>query len=76
MSVLATSAVRADSSSAKPVTPIDESWRFHTVGETAQILRVSVNTVRNWAKAGRLKTSLVGRRRLVPAASIAELLRG
>src|SRR2546421_4714127 len=48
--------------------------RDHTVGEAARLLGVSVDTVRRWDRAGRIRTRRdPANRRLVPAAEIDRL---
>ena len=48
--------------------------RDHTVGEAARLLGVSVDTVRRWDRAGRIRTRRdPANRRLVPAAEIERL---
>ena len=45
------------------------------VWEAARLLGVSPNTVRNLHYAGRLKTTYIGRRLLVPTESLTELIK-
>ena len=48
--------------------------RDHTIGEAARLLGVSVDTVRRWDRAGRIRTRRdPANRRLVPAAEIDRL---
>jgi molybdopterin-binding protein len=45
------------------------------IGEAAEMLGVSVETLRRWSRRGRLETSLTkGRQRLVPLAEVTRLL--
>lgn len=47
---------------------------FHRIGEAANLLGVSVDTVRRWADSGRLRTSRTdGGQRLVDGVDLAEL---
>jgi excisionase family DNA binding protein len=41
-----------------------------TVAEVAGILRVTTKTVRDWARAGKLKSFTIGRKILFPADSL------
>jgi len=45
-----------------------------TLADVAHRMRASERTVSNWINAGRLDSVRVGRRRLVPASSLASLL--
>ncbi|MFJ3974438.1 molybdopterin-binding protein [Streptomyces sp. NPDC090021] len=45
--------------------------QLYTIGEAAQILRVSTDTARRWADAGRFPTRRDGARRMVEGARLA-----
>lgn len=45
-----------------------------TIGEAAQALGVSVDTLRRWERAGKVRFERDGARRVISAASVAELL--
>lgn len=54
-----------------PAMPDDD---LLTLADVAHRMRASERTVSNWINAGRLDSVRVGRRRLVPASSLASLL--
>ena len=56
-----------------PVLPMSERRAF-TIGETAALVRLSIATLYNEMKRGRLRTIKVGGRRLVTREAIDEFL--
>jgi excisionase family DNA binding protein len=59
---------------ARPVTPEDDDLRAFSYPEVAQRLGLSLVTVKRLVYSGQLKSMHVGRRALIPAASLREFL--
>jgi excisionase family DNA binding protein len=59
---------------AQPKTNIQR--RLYGVGEAAQLLGISIWTVRSWAYAGRISSVKLGSRLMVPADQIDQLITG
>ena len=45
-----------------------------TINETAEFLRIHINTIYNWIKGGKLKSKRVGKRRLIAKKDLDKIL--
>ena len=50
--------------------------KFYRIDEVAKLLSVHRNTISNWIKQGRLKVSVIGGVKLIPATEIERLEKG
>ncbi len=50
--------------------------KFYRIDEVAKLLGVHRNTISNWIKQGRLRVSVIGGVKLIPATEIERLERG
>ena len=55
---------------------IIEGIKFYTIPETAEALRVTAQTVRNYIKQGRIKSQRIGRPILITESNLKEFLQG
>ena len=50
--------------------------KFYRIDEVAKLLSVHRNTISNWIKQGRLRVSVIGGVKLIPATEIEKLEKG
>jgi excisionase family DNA binding protein len=50
--------------------------RFYRIDDVAEMLGVHRNTISNWIKQGKLKTSVIGGIKLIPSTEIDRLEKG